>query len=77
MHAYYVHASFWDDYYEITSLFIAISTRSKQLTRNDVVIFICLSNVVFPLHCGIEQVRVHGGSCDAITFIIKTLEDVT
>ena len=62
-----VHASFWDDYYN--SLFIAISTRSKQFTRNDVVIFIRLSSVVFPLHCGIEQVRVLVGSCDAITFV--------
>ena len=32
--------------------------------------------VVFPLHCGIEMVRVHGGSCGAIAFI-ETLADVT
>ena len=52
----------------------ALNHCSTMNMRNNIVILLChcrkLSAVaVSPLHCGIEQVRVHGGGCGAITFV--------
>ena len=50
-------------------------THQTLQVCNDIVVFFFLwllggvCGVVFPLHCGIELVRVHGGNCGAIRLI--------